>query len=275
MTDLQKELLVMLKWFHEFCVKNNLRYYAIGGTLLGAVRHKGFIPWDDDVDLGMPRKDYKRLVECIKNEQSDSGYVLETPLIKKDFVYQYCKLYDTKTTLVENTRYKTKRGIYLDIFPLDGIGNTLEESQKNFKTIDRKNNYIMTKVCALSKHRKLYKNIAIVISRCIPIPSWRTVLYKVDKLCESREFDTYKYVANLFGNWHEKEIVKREWLGRPTLYMFEDIQIYGPQDANSYLSALYGNYRQLPPIEKQKSHHDYLKLDLNVSYLDEKREAHK
>lgn len=266
MTELQQRLLTMLSWFHEFCVNHNLRYYALGGTLLGAVRHGGFIPWDDDIDVGMPREDYERLQVEMQNEDAGSKFVLETPLTKKDFVYQYCKLYDTTTTLVENTRYKTKRGIYLDIFPIDGIGNTVKESLHNFKRIDKKNNYIMTKICALSGRRKFYKNFAIIISRCLPFPRWRKVLQKLDKECKSRDFDQYEYVANLYGNWHEKEIAQRVWFGQPQLYDFESIQIYGPSDANAYLTAVYGDYMQLPPKEKQKTHHDYLFLDLNETF---------
>lgn len=263
----QQKLLEMVKWFHEFCVANNLRYYAVGGTMLGAVRHKGFIPWDDDIDVGMPRDDYDRFSNLMK-EDCSSIYRLEAPFENKDYVYQFFKLYDTTTTLIENTRYKTKRGIYIDIFPLDGIGNTLEESKRNFRRIDKNNNYIMTKVCALSNHRKFYKNLAIVVSRCIPFPSWQSVLRKTDKLCRSRKFDDCKYAANLYGNWHEKEIVSRDCFGVPQLYDFENIRIFGAQDADSYLRALYGDYMKLPPVEKQKSHHDYIMLDLSRSYLE-------
>ena len=266
MTDMQSKLLEMLKYFHKFCVEHDLRYFALGGTLLGAVRHKGFIPWDDDIDIGLPRKDYEKLIAL--SSEIASPFLLEKPLINKDFVYQYCKLYDTTTTLVENTRYKPKRGIYLDIFPLDGIGNTIEESWRNFKIINKKNSYIMTKICAWSKHRKFYKNLAIVISPCLPFPRWRKVLQKLDDICKSRNFDEYEFVANLYGNWHEKEIAKKEWFGMPMLYDFEDIQIYGLQDADSYLTAIYGDYMQLPSIENQKSHHNYIYIDINKSYLD-------
>lgn len=270
MTVLKKKLLNMLSWFHEICVDNGITYYALGGTLLGAVRHNGFIPWDDDIDIGLPRDDYNCLKKIMEN--SIGRYILETPESKKkDFVYSYCKLYDTETTLVENTRYKTKRGIYLDIFPLDGIGNTLEESKVNFKKIDRINNIISTKTCALNKRRKFYKNFAIIVSRCIPkfIINWKKEIEKVNDICKSRPYNDYRFVGNLLGNWHEKEIVEREWFGTPKLMNFENIKIYTPSNYDAYLTNLYGDYMTPPSIEKQKTHHDYIFIDLNKTYIEE------
>ena len=88
MTELQERLLRLLKWYHEFCVANDLKYYAIGGTALGAVRHGGFIPWDDDVDVGMPRPDYERFKE-LANEKINgkTSFFAEFPSEKRDFGY--------------------------------------------------------------------------------------------------------------------------------------------------------------------------------------------
>lgn len=268
--ELKQKLLNMLKWFHAFCKEHGLRYYALGGTMLGAVRHKGFIPWDDDVDLGMPRGDYEKLIDLTRDLKGK--YLLESPKQgKKDFVYAYCKLYDTSTTLIENTRYKTKRGVYLDIFPLDGIGNTIEESYSNFKKIDRKLNFISAKVCAFNKNRKFYKNCAILVGRCIPefIFGWRKEIKKVNELCASRSFDDYKFAGNLLGNWHYKEIVPQDCFGEPDELDFEDMKICVPHDYDKYLTNVYGDYMTPPPAEKQKSHHDYIELSLNKSYLGE------
>lgn len=269
MEELKQTLLNMLSWFHEFCVKHDITYYALGGTLLGTIRHKGFIPWDDDIDLGLPRKEYNKLIETMKGE--NGRYILESPMQEKDgFVYSYCKLYDKETTLVENTRYKTKRGVYLDIFPLDGIGNTIEESKRNFKAIDRKQKFINTKICALNKNRRWYKNCAIIAGRCIPsfIFNWRHEVKKINELCESRSFEQCEYVGNLLGNWHEKEIVKREWFDIPVLLDFENIKIFAPKESDKYLTNVYGDYMTPPPPEKQKTHHDYLEIDLHKSYTE-------
>lgn len=266
--NVKKVLLDMLSWFHDFCVKNNVTYFALGGTLLGAVRHKGFIPWDDDIDLGLPREEYNRLIGLMENETG--RYILETPnQRKKGFVYSFCKLYDTETTLVENTRYKTKRGVYLDIFPIDGIGNTLEESLVNFKKIDRRQNFINTRICAFNKNRSFYKNCAIVLGRCIPgfICNYKNQIEKLNAICESRPYSDSVYVGNFLGNWHEKEIAEREWFKEPILLDFENIKIYAPKNYDKYLTHVYGDYMTPPPIEKQKTHHDYISIDLNKSYL--------
>ena len=270
LTEVQKKLLDMLKWFHAFCAENQIAYYVLGGTLLGAVRHKGFIPWDDDIDIGLPREDYERLKQCTDGLPQDSRYILEVPSSEKDFDYLYCKLYDTHTTLAEHVRARTKRGLYLDIFPLDGIGNTYEESLKNYKGILTAINFYNTRVCALRKGRKLYKNLAILVSRCIPgiFYNKKKRAAKIDRMCASRPYNESVYVGNLLGNWGKREIVERAWMGVPTLYPFEDMQVYGPCDADKYLTAIYGDYMQLPPEEKRVSNHDYLYMDLNTPYAE-------
>ena len=268
-TPLQTKLLNMLKWFHDYCVKHEITYYALGGTLLGAVRHKGFIPWDDDIDIGLPRRDYEKLIACMSKEELGQ-YVLETPGEKKDNVSLYCKIFDTTTTRVWNGRRKIRRGIFLDIFPLDGIGNTPKEARKNYKKILFRINLHLSRACALKKGRPFYKNAAIVVGHLIPetVKMRKRRVNKINRVCASRSFDEYKYAGNLLGAWKYREIVERTWFGEPTLYPFEDMEIYGPENAHAYLTGVYGDYMQLPPEEKRVSSHDYLLLDLEKSYLD-------
>lgn len=264
--ELKQKLLNMLKWFHAFCKEHGLRYYALGGTMLGAVRHKGFIPWDDDVDLGMPRGDYEKLIDLTRDLKGK--YVLETPYTKeKNFFYSFSKLYDTETTLVENTKYKIKRGIYLDVFPLDGIGDSYEESRNNYKKITRLNNLLMLKVAGFRKGRKLYKNLGVALFRIIPLNP-KKILYKLDKTCAALSFDDKAFVGNLTGAWGFREVVPYDVMGTPALYDFEDLQIYGAAKPDEYLTSLYGDWRKLPPIEKQVTHHDFIEINLNKSYLD-------
>ena len=121
--ELKKKLIDMLKWFHNFCVANNIRYYVLGGTMLGAVRHHGIIPWDDDIDVGVVSDDYLKL-EGLFSHTKQTRYKFEGPSTEaSDYYYSFSKLYDTSTTLIENTKYRIKRGVYIDIFPLVGMGN--------------------------------------------------------------------------------------------------------------------------------------------------------
>lgn len=262
-------LIEMLKWFHNFCCENNLKYYALGGTMLGAMRHKGFIPWDDDIDIGMPRKYYEKLIILMQNNEK-KRYILETPNTQeKDYYYCFSKIYDTNTTLIENTKYKIKRGIYLDIFPLDGTGNNLEDSKEYTKKIYNLYDLLLLKITGFRKGRSLYKNLGVFLFRFIPVNP-KIILRKLAKKCTERDYDEYLWVGNLMGAWRFKEVMPKKYIGEPKLYKFENIEIFGVENPDAYLTTLYGNWRQLPPLEKRITHHDFIKCDLHKSYLEEK-----
>lgn len=270
LSDLHKRLLHILSWYHSFCVEHNLNYYLLGGTMLGAARHQGFIPWDDDIDVGMPRKDYEKFLELTKNKNFGDFVVEGIDTEKKDFYYGYAKIYDTKSTLIENNRYKIKRGIFLDLFPLDGVANDKNEIQPYYSSIQKKQRFLFTKTCGIRKGRKWYKNLAIYVGRLIPnfIVNSKKLMLSIDDTCKARAYDDYLYVGNLYGNWGIKEIVERSVMSPPKLYKFEDLEVYGVADYDKYLTSLYGDWRKLPPKEKQVTHHDYIELDLNKSYLE-------
>lgn len=264
---LQSKLLIMLEWFHEFCVNNNLTYYLCGGSMLGAARHQGFIPWDDDIDVMMPREDIKKLEELLNN--TSGKYVLESPTTDaKDYLYSFSKLYDTTTILVENTKHKIKRGIYLDIFPLDGMGNTWEDAEKHMTKIRKTFNLLLCKTTGIRKGRKWYKNAAVFLFRAIPLNE-KKLLRKLVSLCEERSWNDCELSGNPVGAYAMKEIMPKSVYGTPTLYKFEDIEVYGVENYDEYLTRIYGEWQKLPPEEKRVSHHDYIDLDLETSYMGE------
>ena len=268
LTELQLILLEMLTWFHSFCEKNNLRYYIIEGTVIGAVRHKGFIPWDDDIDVGMPRADYNRLMEFAG--RLDDRYILETPYSdNEDYRYPWCKLFDSTTTKIERMRKNYRLGVYIDIFPLDGLGNTMEESLKNYRRIDFLNMLWATRVCAINRNRGMAKNLAIFLSRCIPqsILNDKWLIKQIDKVCSKKDFDNYKYVSCTLSTYRSKEIMDRCVYGVPTKYYFNGNDVYGPERYDDYLKTIYGQWWILPPEEKRVNHHDYVYLNLHEPYL--------
>ena len=270
MTDTQKFLLDILAWYHDFCVCNNLRYYITSGTMLGAVRHGGFIPWDDDIDVGMPRKDYESFLTLTQYKQF-GRYLVETARMGNiDFIYPFAKLYDTRTTLIENARSPIKRGVYIDIFPLDGIADSIEVAKQNYKSIYNKINLLSALTCTCEKRRKWYKNAAIIAGGFIPkfVVDPHDLLAKIDNLCKAHDFDEYAVVGNLVSTWNYKELMHKEFYGTPCVYNFENITVLGVAQPDNYLSSLYGDYMTLPPIDKRISHHNYLHCDLYQSYLE-------
>ena len=268
-SELKTHLLEMMKWFHSFCVENHIRYYALGGTMLGAVRHQGFIPWDDDLDVGVVSEDYIKLPELISNS-GQSRFAFESPdTDAPDYFYSFSKLYDTSTTLVENTKFRIRRGIYIDIFPLVGMGNTETESAARFKVIDGRFRYLLARTTGIRKGRSTLKNLAVYVLRLIPgfLSRDKAKLISLNHFANEKAFYENKFGGNPFGAWRYKEIMDSAIMGNPTLYKFEDLFIYGAEHANEYLTHLYGDWRQLPPPEKRFSVHDYIEIDLHKSYL--------
>ena len=143
MNPLQAKQLEILKAFIRVCDKHNLEYFLVYGTALGAIRHKGFIPWDDDIDVAMPRKDYEEYIK-LQNEYEGTPYFIQTFKTDPCYIYNYAKLRDSSTTFLENAfkNHRINQGVFIDIFPVDGMSREVGDREK----IGKKNKFIWRQV---------------------------------------------------------------------------------------------------------------------------------
>lgn len=265
MNALQQKLLEIFTFLTKFLDEHGLRYYVIGGTMLGAVRHGGFIPWDDDIDIAMPRPDYEKAIEFLRTPQDH--YVIESMQSDaKDYIYPFAKCYDIDTSMTENARTRVRRGVYVDIFPLDGIGNTREEGLKNYKKIDRLNMLVAMRTSGYRKGRKWWKNVAVFIGGLIPL-NVKKLTRKLDRTAARYDFDTMAYGGNLISTYRSREVMPREYFGKPTPYTFEGLTVTGPEKYEEYLTHLFHDWRKLPPEDKRCSAHDFVDLKLDEPYM--------
>ena len=139
--EIRKLQISILLYVHEFCKKNNIRYSLSGGTLLGAVRHKGYIPWDDDIDIMMPRPDYERFVNEFNENRKDVEYKVICSYNDSQFFQPFAKVVNTKTFLKETyKRPVAQMGVYIDVFPIDGLPNDEQKREKYWNFIARQKN---------------------------------------------------------------------------------------------------------------------------------------
>ncbi len=260
--ELQKYTKGILEYFADFCERNNLRYFLAGGTLLGAVRHKGFIPWDDDIDIAMPRPDYEKLISM--RDKFDGRYILRYWRWDKDVYYSFLKAEDTHTTKIEgiNSKFKYVGGLSIDIFPQDGLPDDLAKQHRIVKNYYR--------MLAVRNYRvvfsgKRWKRLAVgilhkVLFGMIPFES------VVRNYVEKYPYDQSKYVRSFCGLYGEKETYRRELFGEEIAMSFEGRHYTVPLHYHEYLTQMYGDYMKIPPEEKRVSNHSNETIDLINGY---------
>lgn len=259
--DIQKELLNIMVEFHKVCVDNNIKYYMLGGTCLGAIRHKGFIPWDDDMDVGMPRGDYDRFCN-MAHSILPKHLELRFYKTEKDSPFHFVKLINKNTTLVEPAFCNYVEGIYIDVFPLDGMEKYNFMGKLRAQAIWICYDLLIYHSTTIIK-KKLYKKAIKLFAQCI---SSKFLHFLMEMLMTLNKMESPPLLCNFLGAWKSNEIIPSQVFGKPILYQFENHQFYGPNDANQYLKKMYGDYMKLPPKDKQVCRHNYHYVDLNKPY---------
>lgn len=260
---LQKKELELLWEVDRICKKHNLTYYLIGGTALGAVRHNGFIPWDDDIDLGLPREDYNKLMSLCQTELSEK-YFLQTHKTDKNYMYQFAKIRMNDTAFVQKglENFKIHHGIFIDLFPLDGVPDQIP-LRKAQKTIYNIFNFIRD--CKVQPKVKVPVKTIIrtTIGKIFP---WKFVHFVIDSVICLASSKKTKFMANILGRaGYDKEVMPVEFFGSPEYLEFEGHLLPLPQEWDQYLSQLYGNYMKLPPVDEQVNHNPIL-IDFGKKY---------
>ena len=260
--DLQLLELEILKEFDEFCKNNGLTYILAAGTLLGAVRHKGFIPWDDDVDVLMPREDYEKFRSTFKHQR----YIVKSIKNDKDWPYSYTKCLDTKTELDEHLHGAKPIGVFIDIFPLDGLPDNKLASNFHFLKLD-----ILKRILAyglISKRSKgenvLIRYMKITVSRFCRFFNRKKLIRKIDQLASKYPYEHSRFVAHQVLGYGFRERIAKQKMHQHMEFEFESGFYFGPVGYHDYLRNLFGDYMELPPVEARVSH--IILLNINSNY---------
>ena len=259
-----------LKAFVKLCNAYELRYYAIGGTLLGAVRHKGFIPWDDDVDVAMPRADYDRLIELVKSgaaqEILGEEYRIGSWQTDKEFKSYFAKLYATKVEIEEQLMEDTtvRKGYLIDIIPLDGTPDD-ETARKVYYAKAMGLRFLCGTAnvnTGIRTSRSKWEQTVLRVVRALRLYRFidvRKVYQRMDRLFAAQDSEHAEHAGTLTGAYNIREIVPRKYFGENydeySLWEFEGILLRGPKLCEEYLTHIFGDYRKLPAAEERKIHY--------------------
>lgn len=255
--ELKEIELEILKAFHSFCVENNIRYFLSNGTLLGAIRYKKFIPWDDDVDVLVPREDYNRLLSLFQDNERYRLFAFEK---NSEYRFPYAKLCDMMTKKIEYSYDNgIELGVDMDIFPLDAWDNNLEKAKQEVKYIG--NNMFYLSLTKLKKPDSLHPVKRFVKGIVMKFCKIRGSKYYIQKIIQASVNHGNKRSAYL-GNkawcvYGERDIIPAEVFADTVEVEFEGLKFPAPVDYDRYLTCLYGDYLPEPPKEKQKTHHSF------------------
>ena len=249
--EIQLGELTLLESYIDLCKRHNLRYYALGGTLLGAIRHKGFIPWDDDMDLGMPRKDYEKFLSICGKELPESVI-----LRLHDDNLGNTSIMDTSIQIQFGNEWCSP---FIDIFPLDGY----PEDGIHYWVHTNKIKFYraLSKISVIDRiherDRGSFENAIVKVSKTLKLNkllNTSKINKKLQSIIKQYDYETSTMVGNVLGSYRERELARKEVFGEPQLLEFESLQISCHANPDEYLTKIYGDYMQLPKEAERKGH---------------------
>lgn len=263
--EIQSISIEILKSVTDLCEELHLRYFLTYGTLIGAIRHKGFIPWDDDIDIMMPRKDYEELLSYFLAHKEDNPYLeLFNPETCSDYPYMISRFCDNRYLLEVENEKPYGIGIFIDVYPLDGLGDTLADAihfgRKGdiLSTFCYQSTRIHYDSVTLTSGHKLLKAIVKIPVYCIAKIIGKNYFQRqLNKLIRI-PYDDAAYVGPvvwLVGG--EENIFPRKWFDELIDVPYEQYNFKVPKLYDKFLRKMYGDYMQLPPEKDRVGHHFY------------------
>ena len=260
--DIQSISLDILRDIHQFCVNHEIKYTLQGGTLLGAVRHKGFIPWDDDVDIAMPRPDYDRFLNTYKSSKGYHVFSRELPKYKQNVYIAYARVCDMGRTFVDDRLSfwtDVKTGLWVDVFPLDGDLESIQESKRRLGNVKKFWKIGVRKRVALRPFSSAVgwqKKCRLCFKKAISKVTSFSAIDKHIELCRAIPFGSTSYYCNLaFMSYGIRERHRIAVLEERQLVPFEGEHFYIMSGFDEALREKYGDYMKLPPMEKRVRAH--------------------
>ena len=257
--ELQLFTLDILKDVHTFCINNQLHYSVAFGTLIGAIRHRGFIPWDDDIDIVMPRPDYERFCQTYHSER----FHLKHRGNDKKCMITCARVYDNQKTMAQDVIpwCKESTGIWIDVFPIDGAPISQQEQQQQFdkakklwnkviKVRKTKAAHLSRKISVLHNYRLLNRKMRFLNGHIL-----NHLLDKQESIMRKVPYGTTPFCMHLSVlDANHPEVVKTDSMNRYVLKPFEDTEVMVMEDYDEILRITYGDYMQLPPEEDRVGH---------------------